>query len=138
MIRVVWQAGPRTAIMTPDDIESVFKGNNVPFESKDIQHARQFVFPDGGKLCAYNSGKVVLQGKDSAFRKRAEELLGQPGVPPSSGDRSATTTDISHNQYSNRVFIVYGHDVEAREQLELLLRRVKLEPVVLQNCAWAR
>jgi len=32
-----------------------------------------------------------------------------------------------------RVFIVYGHDVEAREQLELLLRRLRLEPIVLQN-----
>jgi predicted nucleotide-binding protein len=31
------------------------------------------------------------------------------------------------------VFIVYGHDANVREQLELLLRRMKLEPIVLQN-----
>src|SRR5262249_32824912 len=34
---------------------------------------------------------------------------------------------------NNKVFIVYGHDIECREQLELLLRRMKLEPVILQN-----
>jgi predicted nucleotide-binding protein len=34
---------------------------------------------------------------------------------------------------TNKVFIVYGHDADAREQLELILRRLKLEPVVLQN-----
>ena len=31
------------------------------------------------------------------------------------------------------MFIVYGHDTDVREQLELLLRRLRLEPVVLQN-----
>ncbi|MGC1320666.1 MAG: TIR domain-containing protein [Candidatus Udaeobacter sp.] len=32
-----------------------------------------------------------------------------------------------------KIFIVYGHDTVAREQLELLLRRLKLEPVILAN-----
>jgi len=32
-----------------------------------------------------------------------------------------------------KVFIVYGHDTDAREQLELLLRRLKMEPVILAN-----
>jgi predicted nucleotide-binding protein len=31
--------------------------------------------------------------------------------------------------------IVYGDDIECREQLELLLRRMKLEPVILQKFA---
>src|SRR5207253_4763411 len=57
-----------------------------------------------------------------------------PSTTPASPATSPTPlTEGSHNQYSNRVFIVYGHDVDAREQLELLLRRMKLEPVVLQN-----
>jgi predicted nucleotide-binding protein len=120
--------------MTPDDIEAVLKGNNIPFHAKDIQHGRQLSFPDEGKLCAYTSGKVVWQGKDSPFRKRAQELLGAESasiaVPTTS---TLPQTEVTQNQYSNRVFIVYGHDVDAREQLELLLRRMKLEPVVLQN-----
>ena len=43
--------------------------------------------------------------------------------------KPSTTVSLSNN----KVFIVYGHDVECREQLELLLRRMKLEPVILQN-----
>jgi predicted nucleotide-binding protein len=120
--------------MTPDEIETVLKGNNVPFQTKDIQHGRQFSFPDEGKLCAYTSGKLVWQGKDSPLRKRAGELLGAtsaPGAVPATA--SSPLADPTQNPYSNRVFIVYGHDVDAREQLELLLRRMKLEPVVLQN-----
>jgi len=34
---------------------------------------------------------------------------------------------------AGHIFIVYGHDTDAREQLELLLRRLKLEPVILAN-----
>ena len=34
---------------------------------------------------------------------------------------------------SKRVFVVYGHDITARDQLELILRRLKLEPFVLAN-----
>ncbi len=34
---------------------------------------------------------------------------------------------------SDKVFMVYGPDTQAPEQLELLLRRLKLEPIVLQN-----
>jgi hypothetical protein len=53
--------------MTPDDIEAVLKGNNVPFQAKDIQHGRQFLFSDEGKLSAYTSGKLVWQGKKSPY-----------------------------------------------------------------------
>jgi predicted nucleotide-binding protein len=37
------------------------------------------------------------------------------------------------NTSNNKVSVVYGHDTEARELLELLQRRMKLEPVILQN-----
>lgn len=120
--------------MTPIEIEAVFKGSNISFAAKEIQNGRQFSFDDGGKVCVYDSGKVVWQGSDSPLRRRAQELLttGSPvfGVPIPTNTPS--DSPVQH-RYSNRVFIVYGHDVDAREQLELLLRRMKLEPVVLQN-----
>lgn len=33
----------------------------------------------------------------------------------------------------NNIFIVHGHDVDARDQLELTLRRLGLEPFILMN-----
>lgn len=35
------------------------------------------------------------------------------------------------------VFVVYGHDVDSRNQLELILHRMRLEPIILGNLAAA-
>ena len=114
--------------MTPDKIRQVLKGNNIAFSEKAIPHGFQFVFPDGAILCAFETGKCNWQGKPTATRERVSSLLGDVAEEAAT---SATPPD-SHD-YSNRVFIVYGHDTDAREQLELILRRMKLEPIVLQN-----
>lgn len=120
--------------MTPDEVETSLKTNNVPFQSKDMEYGRQFIFSDGGKVCSYTSGKLVWQGKETPLRARAKELLeGAGAVAPPIQVVSPSSTIAATHHYNNRVFIVYGHDANAREQLELLLRRMKLEPVVLQN-----
>jgi predicted nucleotide-binding protein len=114
--------------MTPDNVRIVLKGNNIPFTEKPIQHGCQFVFQDGAILCAFDTGKQHWQGKSTPTRERVATLFGEVGQsagPPS--------TPHDTHSYSNRVFIVYGHDANVREQLELLLRRMKLEPIVLQN-----
>lgn len=114
--------------MHPDQIRTVLTGNNVPFTEKAIQHGCQFAFPDGAILSAFESGKHHWQGKASATREKVSTLLGEPAPAPAPSGQPHSTS-----AYSNRVFIVYGHDTSAREQLELLLRRMKLEPIVLQN-----
>ena len=86
-----------------------------------------FGFDDGAILNSYGSGKVVWQGKQSPSCVRIKQF--RQWRAAKSKDHSTTPS----NTASNKVFIVYGHDVEAREQLELLLRRMKLEPVILQN-----
>jgi predicted nucleotide-binding protein len=40
--------------------------------------------------------------------------------------------DIS-STYSNRIFVVHGHDIAALDQTELLLRRWGLDPVILRD-----
>ena len=115
--------------MTPDSVRSVLKGNNIPFTEKQIQHGRQFVFKDGAILSAFGTGKHSWQGKSTPTRQKVTALLGE-------SEQTATVavpTPQEAHRYSNQVFIVYGHDARAREQLELLLRRLKLEPIVLQN-----
>lgn len=47
---------------------------------------------------------------------------------------SATPLASSHSTLnSQQIFIVHGHDQEARDQLELCLRRLGLEPFILMN-----
>lgn len=118
------------AKIDPAGMEELLRANNIGFESKDIPHGAQFRLNDGAIANVYGSGKVVWQGKDSPAAARVKELLGTDQTEVAAGVAGHSATRVTTN---NKVFIVYGHDVEAREQLELLLRRMKLEPVILQN-----
>lgn len=113
-----------------DAVAQVLTGNNVTFKASDIQHGRKFTFPDGAILVVYDSGKRVWQGKESPTKERVQELLADAGMTSA---HAAPKPPSAEFIATNRVFIVYGHDANAREQLELMLRRLKLEPVVLQN-----
>ena len=53
---------------------------------------------------------------------------------PSAAQSMNTGRTISDSEDdSNKVFVVYGHDIAACEQLELVLRRLDLDPFVLGN-----
>ena len=116
--------------MNAEAVRSILKENNIPFEEKPIPHGSQFRFKDGAMLSAFTTGKTSWQGKASKTKQRFSALIEDTGEAKEAVPLPAPAGE---HRYSNRVFIVYGHDTQAREQLELLLRRLKLEPLVLQN-----
>lgn len=66
----------------------------------------------------YDSGKVVCQGKNT---EEIKKLIGEnSGKEQSAGN-------------NKKVFVVYGHDMHARTQLEAMLRRWDLEPLILDQ-----
>ncbi|MEZ0612001.1 TIR domain-containing protein [Fibrella sp. WM1] len=69
-------------------------------------------------------GTLQFQGKNSDHFQSLlkENLSGQTHAPK--------TTQIVEQE---KIFIVHGHDREAREQLELILMKLGLDPFVLQN-----
>lgn len=67
----------------------------------------------------WDTGKVNCQGKN---RGSVEQLLSQKSV--------ASTTQEVQNK---KVFVVYGHDMMARTQLEAMLRRWDLEPIIIDQ-----
>ncbi len=71
-----------------------------------------------------SKGTLQFQGKSShLFQTDLEKsLLGKTSV-------SKTTQVVAQK----KIFIVHGHDREAREQLELILMKLGLNPFVLQN-----
>lgn len=91
-------------------------GKVTVLETSTIQHARVIKLSNGGIINCYNSGKITFQGKSQ------EE-----------------TRDIiegkSSNSNNRKIFVVYGHDDIARTQLEALLRRWDLEPIILDQQA---
>lgn len=70
---------------------------------------------NGCILNIYNSGKVVYQGKNVDEIKQILE-----SVP------DAATAN-------RKVFVVYGHDQVARTQLEAMLRRWDLDPLIIDK-----
>ena len=114
--------------MTPDEMQTLLQAHNIGFSAKEIPHGRQFRLKDGAIANVYPSGKVVWQGKETDTVLKIKGLCGAT-EPVSAPTGSKDVVSLSNN----KVFIVYGHDIECREQLELLLRRMKLEPVILQN-----
>ncbi len=81
----------------------------------------------GGEIVnVYDSGAVVAQGNRM---KEVAEILGLRFK-----DRSPV---ISGHRPRPKVFVVYGHDSHLKNELEALLRRWQLEPVILDQLASA-
>lgn len=78
---------------------------------------------------------VQVQGRGDAntLRSCMEEL--QEGRTPFSNPvvPGQFTTVATAAVPRAKVFLVHGHDREARDQLELVLHRLQLQPFVLQN-----
>lgn len=69
-------------------------------------------------------GTINLQGKNSdTFGGKLHTAVG-------SSIAVGTTVQAPTNA---KIFVVHGHDRDARDQLELILRRLGLEPFILQN-----
>ena len=83
-------------------------------EVASIDHGKQIKLNNGCLVNCYNTGKVVYQGKNTDVVK-----------------------DFVENKaaINRKVFVVYGHDDIARTQLEAMLRRWDLEPIILDQLA---
>src|SRR5262245_4673931 len=120
------------AKQTEENVHRTLKGEWPATERREINHGVQFTLPEGTKVNFFPSpGKVQVQGKDTSEKQRADQLL--QSAPVAAAASGTATPQSLALLPPEKIFIVYGHDTEAREQLELLLRRLKLEPVILAN-----
>lgn len=72
-----------------------------------------------------NKGTVQYQGKPEAQASLKAVLAGDAHAIPAV---AANPVDEK-----TKIFVVHGHDTQALEQLELILRRLGLDPYILQN-----
>lgn len=100
--------------MTREDIISKMQSAGVSLvEEKEIQYGTNLYFDNNSNVRFYNkSKKTVVEGKG---KEQTEAILD-------------TNSD---NKYDKCVFVVYGHDEKARNDLELILRRWGLNPIIL-------
>jgi len=117
-----------------EGLEGLVKEIGYVGQWNDITDGKQFKSRDGAILNWYfSTGRLLFQGKKEAQEKFQQLLEGRlDGTVPTFQSAPCTPNEASNNK---RVFVVHGHDTATREQLELILHKLYLEPFVLANTA---
>lgn len=108
--------------MNLDEARARLAGAGLPIDSESRlgnDSGWQLRLGNGAIVNVFDSGKLTYQGKNADQARTAVE----------GGLQSKPTAAAN----PNHVFVVYGHDPEARNQLEVMLRRWKLEPLILDQ-----
>lgn len=120
-----------------DDLRSMIGSAGFTVASCDEKgSARQIRTEEGAIVNWYPStGTVQYQGdkeESSRLKNALSDLTGAPAAKFVDVD-SAGAAVATPEPRNKKVFVVHGHDVQAREQLELVLHKLGLDPFVLQN-----
>jgi predicted nucleotide-binding protein len=109
-----------------DQVLAILTGKGFVLDSeKALPYGVQVRFTNGSLVSIFDSGAVTPQGKDTELVK---ELLGL-----SPGKQGAAAAAPAKAHVNNKVFVVYGHDEQARARLDAMLRRWGLEPLILDQ-----
>lgn len=111
-----------------DELKAVIEAAGIEGEWKAEAGSKySFRSQDDGVLNWWpGTGTVQLQGQN-AGKAALEAALSSAEVAPA---QSAAKPAVAPQR---QIFIVHGHDMPARDELELALRRLGLEPFVLMN-----
>lgn len=123
------------------DLQTIIKG--CGFEIKSVaeqEYGHQIRTTEGAMVNWYPSkGTLVFQGKKEP-RERLETAWGtytgaRPAAPRGAEGADAIPEPVAPvaQTTNKKVFVVHGHDTNAREQLELVLHKLGLDPFVLAN-----
>lgn len=82
----------------------------------------QLRLTNGAVVNVFDNGNINVQGTDKAA---VQSILGKEAKVP--------VAKIPAQAIKHKVFVVYGHDQTSRDQLEAMLRRWGLEPLILDQ-----
>lgn len=116
---------------TPDELIMLIESTGRKIvDVADKGHMTQIKVQDGGIVCLHRTGTVQFQGSAPAKASLEAALTSALGV---SSELAAPEPAAKSTKPKAKVFIVHGHDATAREQLELVIHKLGLDPYVLQN-----
>ncbi|WP_104204085.1 TIR domain-containing protein [Billgrantia saliphila] len=125
---------------TLEDLVTTIKGCGFTVEQVlDHEHSHQVRTSEGAIANWYPSkGTVVFQGPRAPKEKLQAAWTTYTGsaasAPQTNPEPIAHPTAPANPATANKkVFVVHGHDTAAREQLELVLHKLGLDPFVLAN-----
>lgn len=103
----------------------------------DIEYGHRITTAEGALVNWYpKTGSISIQGKSEAKQRLEEAWAQYDGVGTAATEVDAKPTSFNVAGISNKkIFVVHGHDEASREQLELVLHKLGLNPFVLANTA---
>jgi predicted nucleotide-binding protein len=110
--------------MTPEEVKDAVRKIGMVIKTEQRlanDSGYQLRLQNGAIVNCYDTGKYNVQGKNKAT---VENVL-RAAEP--------TATAAAGSIPSSKVFVVYGHDTTSRDQLEAMLRRWGLDPVILDQ-----
>ncbi len=106
---------------TVEDVRAALEDTDVKvLDQKPVQNATQLHLSNHAKVNVYDTGTLVVQGK-KPIKEATETLL---------SERLGAAVGAAP---SNHVFVVYGRNDSAKSEVEAMLRRWGLEPVLLDQ-----
>jgi len=125
---------------TIEDLETIIKGCGFTIkETKDQENCKQIRTAEGAIINWYPStGTITPQGKPALKQRFTDAWHSYNGTSTSQAASSpeevpSPVHPTNPSTASKRVFVVHGHDTVAREQLELIIHKLELNPFVLAN-----
>ena len=109
---------------THDEFKVLFEGFPSPGEWSEKSGTLVFRSKAGHIVNFYTNGTVQIQGSDKATTQSFMDTA-LNGIP--------AAKHTPEKKVGTKIFVVHGHDGDARDQLELILRRLGLDPFILQN-----
>ena len=116
---------------TIEQLQELIAATGVHGDWAEIEHGHQFSATSRAKLNWYPStGTVSCGGPEPAKAELLAAVAEVAGEPPGA---ARTIAPAAPPTAPTRIFVIHGHDELAREQLELVLHRLGLQPYVLAN-----
>jgi predicted nucleotide-binding protein len=99
-------------------------GLNGDWTFNDKANTNVFRAKSGEVINLYATGTLQCQGPNAKETQEKLTIIISGGAPKAA---------VAAKDANVKIFIVHGHDREARDQLELVLVRLGLQPFILQN-----
>lgn len=124
-----------------DDLTTIIQGCGFSVSNvKDTEHGYQLRTDEGAIINWFTSTKKVqVQGKNECKDKFISAWEAYTGTSTTkiktivSDSPPNPIAPVNPSLANKKVFVVHGHDTSSREQLELVLHKLGLDPFVLAN-----
>ena len=120
---------------TPEELRQAIAGAGIQVKLESKDNLLLFRTAAGG-LCSWSpsTGTVSFGGKLEAQKELegvVSRFIARRTKREERPSTAAPAAPVERRRKRRKVFIVHGHDIPAREQLELILHELQLDPFVL-------